>query len=295
MKNILYFLVFSLCCAVAAAHAEEPGDSPVSVRAQARYIGSADFKDTNGGAQVTSVRLGLGLDLDVGEFSFSYTGDKYSWSDKQALPFGNGVDTPWDSLHKLSLGYEYNGDINNDWDYSVALTLNSAFEKEMGGSYGAALRGGFGYTFNDNWSARFGGRVFTNSVETSIMPYLGIHYENFAQDGSGMFMTLGAPSTEAGYAFSKSSTLRFAFELEGDTYRLKDNSSVARKGYLETSSMVTGLYYDWKPTDALSLSVGPEYHFGREMQIYNSDGDKIGNAHKQDSAIGGLLKVKYEF
>lgn len=292
MKKFFVFLLCIFSFTTMVAHADEPDDdSFVRVRANGRYIGSADFKDSSGGAQITSGRLSL----EVGDFSFDYTGDKYSWNDKQSLPFGNGNDTPWDTLHNLGIGYELDGDINENWGYSAELSLSSAFEQEMSGSYGAAFRAGFEYAFNENWSTRFGGRIFVNSIDTEIMPYLGLMYENFDEDGSGAFMTLGAPGSEAGYAFNKSSKLRASFEIEGDTYRLKDNSTVSRKGYVETSSMLAALYYDWKPTDALSLSFGPEYHFGRETQIYKSNGSKLGSAHKQDSAWGGRFQFRYAF
>lgn len=292
MKKIMAIIACILCFTATPVQAEEPKDeSLIRLRVSGRHVGSADFKDSEGGAQVTSGRLSV----DVGDFSINYTGAKYSWNDKQSLPFGNGNDDPWDTLHKLSVGYELNGGINDHWVYSTALTVSSAFEEEMSGSYGAALRAGFGYTFNDNWSARFGGRIFANSIETEVMPYLGLMYENYDKDGSGAFMTLGAPGSEAGYAFSKSSKIRASFELEGDTYRLKDSSTVARKGYMKTSSMLAALYYDWKPTDRFSMSFGPEYHFGRETQIYNSDGDKRGSAHKQDAAWGGRLQFRYAF
>jgi len=293
MKRLLAILLCTLSLTASPVHADDPdGEASVSVSASGRYIGSSDFDDSSGGVQVTSGQL----EIEAWGFSFSYTGDKYSWNDKQALPFGNGSDNPWDTLHLLSLGYEFDGDINKNWGYSMDLELSSAFENEMSDSYGAALTGGFSYEFNDNWSTRFGGRISGNSIDTEITPYLTVSYENFAKDGSGAFFTLGAPSSEAGYAFNKASRIRASLDMfEGETYRLKDDSSVARKGYVETSSMLVGLYYDWQATDSFFLSFGPEYHFGREMQLYDSDGDKLNDSHDLDSALGCSLDLRYTF
>lgn len=292
MKRLLIFFICILSISVLPVHAEEPDDdSFVSITASGRHIGSAEFSDADGKGQVTSG----GLEVEISGFSFSYTANSYSWSDKRSLPFGNGTDDPWDTLHQLSLGYEYDADINKNWGYSLALTVDSSFEKETSDSYGAAFRAGLEYEFNEHWSTRFGGRVAANSIETEVMPYLAVSYENFAKDGSGTFMTLGLPQTEAGYSFNESSTIRASFELAGETYRLKDDSTVVRKGYVENSSMLAGIYYDWKPTGAFSLSVGPEYHFGREVQLYDSDGYEVGDAHELDSAWGGSLMFRYEF
>lgn len=291
MKKLIMFLICLLTINVSTAYADDRGEeSLIRISADGRYIGSADFDNSNGGVQITSGQLELG----VGDFSLSYQADKYSWNDKASLPFGNGRTNPWNTLHKLELAYGFNGEINRDWGYMIELSGSSAFEEDLGG-YGAALIGGFGYAFNENWSARFGARLSVDEIETSILPFLAVSYEDIGTDGSGAFMTFGLPSTEVGYAFNESHALRAAFDFEGDTYRLKDDSTVARKGYVETGSMILGLYYDWQATDSLSLSIGPEYHFGREMQIYDEDGDKMGDSKKLDSAVGGILKVTYSF
>ncbi len=292
MKRFLAFLICLLSIAVMPVQAQEPeGDSQVNVSVRGRYIGSADFSDDEGKAQVTSTELAM----EAYGFSFSYTMNNYSWSDKSSLPFGNGSDAPWDRLHKLSLGYQYDGDIDENWEYTLAATVDSAFEEDMSDSFGASFMAGLGYQFNKYWKTYFGGRVAVNDIETEVMPYFAVSYENLAQDGSGTFMTLGLPESEVGYAFNESSTIRATFELAGETYRLADDSTVVKKGYVETSSMLVGLYYDWKPTEAFTMSVGPEYHFDREIQLYNSDGDDRGDAHELDAALGGSLMVGYQF
>lgn len=298
MKKISTATVLLLICMVSTCLAEmgetNQADStftPVSFRITGGMIADADFSDSGGSAQVSTGQIRL----KAGGFSLGYEGSKYSWDDVNRLNFGNGNDDPWETLHRLRLAYEHEGQLSGDWYYSTEIVGTSSFEKEMSGSLGAALRGGFMYVINDNWATAFGARVFTNNISTSFLPYLGIGYENFDSDGSGYFMSIGAPSTEAGYAFSKASKFRFTFDMDGSTYRLKDNSSVVKKGYMETSSMVMGLYYDWKPTEALSLSLGPEYHFEREMKLYKNNGKRTGPTIKQDSAIGGKLQLGYTF
>ena len=287
-------LVVMATASISQAGESESSDSlftPVSIRATGGAIADSDFKSSGGSAQVSSGEVRV----KAGSFSLGYEGKKYSWSDVNRLNFGNGKDNPWDTLHRVRLGYEHEGEINRDWYYSAEVAATSSFEKEMSGSLGAAVRGGFMYVINDNWATEFGAQIFTNNIETTLLPYIGIGYENFDADGAGLFMNLGAPSTEAGYSFSDEATVRFTFGMDGKTYRLKDDSSVVKKGYMSTSSMKTGLYFDWNPTDALSLTLGPEYHFEREMRLYKQDGKRTGPTIKQEAAYGGILQVKYTF
>lgn len=297
MKTFFCTFALLLSCMVTVCSAESgdaPSDSiftPVSIKASGNAIANADFSTSGGSARVTSGQLRL----RAGDFSLRYERNQYSWDDVNRLNFGNGVDDPWKSFTRLRLGYDHDGEISEDWLYSVGIAGTSSFEKDMSGSYGAALRGGATYLFNENWAATFGAAVFINNVRTSLTPYLGISYENFDKDGSGLFMTLGAPSTEAGYAFSEDARLYVSFDMNENTYRLSDDSAVVRKGYMESSSMKAGLYYDWDFADSWSLSLGPEIHFNREMRLYDRKGKRTGGTIKQDNALGGGLQIGYTF
>ncbi len=93
----------------------------------------------------------------------------------------------------------------------------------------------------------------------------------------------------------KSPKIRASFNIDGKTYRLKDSSSVSESGYVSMSSMVAGIYYDWKPFKGFSMSLGPEYYFSREMKMYDKHGDRFGGTTKQDSSVGGMLSFRYKF
>ncbi|SDK58829.1 hypothetical protein SAMN05660337_0907 [Maridesulfovibrio ferrireducens] len=288
--KILMLILLTLCVTANAGAEDNKRSIPISIKASGSFISGSDFKDSKAAVTVAGGKI----DIKATGFSFSYEGKNYSWDNVDKLNFGNGVDDPWNTLHRIAIGYSHFGKINKNWFYGAGITGTSAFEEEMSNSFGAAVRGNIGYIFNDNWKALIGARVFTNSVRTSAMPFVSIMYENYKEDGSGIFMTLGALS-EAGYAFSNTEKIRFKFGLDGKTYRLKNSSTVASKGYITTSSMMTGAYFDWKPFKGFSLSVGPEYYFAREMKTYDEHGNKFGGASKQDAAIGGSLTFGYKF
>ncbi len=289
--QILFLAMLIVCFAAPAAAQEQGVFEPLSIRVQGSVIGSADYKDSDASSTVA----GGQVRINAGGFSLSYEGQHYSWDKVDQLSFGNGNDDPWNTLHRFTLGYSHNRHIDENWFYGVGITGTSAFEEEMGDSFGGAVRGHIGYIFNDNWKALIGARGFVNAIRFSAMPYIGVNYENLDKNGAGFFMNIGLPSNEIGYAFSETSKLRANFSIEGRTYRLKDDSSVAESGYVELSSMKTGLYYDWKPMKNLSLSLGPEYYFSRTTKMYDKHGDKFGGDNKQDGVFGGLLSIRYKF
>lgn len=290
MKRIALFLFFCLALAATPSFADKGGDLTIEPKASIWYVGDADFED-GGSSSLFGEQISLGVEW----FTLKYEGRHYSWDDKSDLDFGNGSDDPWDSLHRLSLGAEHRGAISGKWGYFTGVSLTSAFEEEMEDSFGASVRGGISYTYSEHLNLMFGARFLKNHIRTAFMPFAGLMYKDFDRSGAGYFVTLGAPNTEVGYAFSKASKIRLAFSIDGRTYRLSDDSVVSSEGYVETSAMQLGLYYDWMPIKDLSISLGPEYHFNRSMKFYDDDGDRIGDEEDQDSAAGFRLKLGYKF
>ena len=279
-----------ICCASSAAAEERSLFDPISIRVTGKYLSDADYKDSDGSSSVA----GGQARLRAGGFSFSYEGQHYFWNNVDQLNFGNGQDDPWNTLHRFSLGYTHNGLINKNWFYGAGITGTSAFEEQMEDSFGGALRGHIGYFFNENLKALIGLRAFANSIRVSAMPYFGINYTDYDADGSGYFVNLGMPATEIGYTFNKASTLRAAFNFDGKTYRLKDDSTVSDAGYVQMSSMKVGLYYDYKPVKNCSISIGPEYVFARETKFFDKSGDKYGS-EDQEAAFGAFFNLRYKF
>lgn len=288
LMAVFALLIMGNCSHVLAQ--EDKPDLPFRLRVTGSHVAKADVGDGPGAVSLTSG----GLDLSWKFLTLGYSQTRYDWKNVGSLSFGNGVDDPWDTLHRLSLGASYEGGLSEDWFYHTGATITSSFEKEMSGSLGGIVRGGLGYVVSDKVKALFGVALMMNSIETNLMPTVGLSYDDIGRDGSGFTGFLGLPTTSGSYHFNSAHALRVSLEPNGRTARLADDSTVSRQGYMSTEGWQTGLYYDWNPSKALSFTAGPEYNFGRSLRTYNKDGDKLRKENISD-AFGGMLRLRYRF
>lgn len=253
------------------------------------YTGEADIEDDRGGYSLFSTELAAQyLFLSAG-----YERSDYSWNDRSRLPFATGS-TPWDTLHSLELGANWKDGISGNWGYFAHGGMDAAFEKEMSDSMGATLLGGATYALGEGWEIRagLGGRV--HPLKNSLFPVIGLSWEDTSNDGLKRFFSMGFMEMEAGYALSEQFMIRGAFCNEGGTYRLADDSEVAREGYAEMSGNHLGLYLDWTPISDLMFTVGAEYRLERTITTYNSDGDKI-DEYEVDEAPAVTASMNWSF
>ncbi len=292
-KPSIFWMALCLIIATTAVPcmgAEGKNAPALTVRGSGEFVTSADVGDGDGSVSMTTEELRLGWRM----LSLSYSQTQFQWDNEGALSFGNGSDDPWERLHRIALGANYRGKINDDWFYHSGLTLTSSFEKEMAGSYGGALRGGVGYKLNSEVTLMAGLAVMHNSLDTKVMPSLAVSYDGLDESGAGWSGRIGLPASELSYHLDTVSAFRFSFQGTGRTARLADDSVVAERGYVSMSGWKTGLYYDWNPTKAFRLSVGPEYTFGRSIKTYNHSGDELTD-DDIDAAWGGMLRMRYAF
>jgi hypothetical protein len=288
--KILTACVFITLIAITIAEAQEKPKSSTSARAMVSHIQSTGFEDNEGETAITTSQLALRWKF----MSLTYKQDAYSWKDVDQLNFGDGQTDPWKRLHRIALGANFKDKIIDDWSWMAGASLTSSFENEMNDSYGGTLRGGVGYKWSDTLSFTGGMVIFTNKVRTTAFPFIGMQYKDIRENDSGWFASLGMPSNEIGYQLDTASTFRLSFSQQGGFSRLADNSSVSSRGYVETSSWKTGLYYDWLPEESLRLSFGPEFHIGRSIKFYDEYGDKF-QTEDQNNAMGISAFIKYSF
>ncbi len=265
---------------------------PINISVAGRYIGNADFEHDAGSYSVAEYAAAI----EWHGFSFTYTGRQYSWDDLNKLKFGNGNDDPWGSLHNLSLGYNKRGSINDKWGWFAGITGQSSFEEEMDKSFSAFGQAGFTYRFNDDWSTFFGVVGTVSNDDPMVYPFVGVNYRD--PKALGLSASIGFPASYAGYRFNEVIAMRLGATMTGSSYRLADDSPVAKEGYLSEQDLTTGLYVDITPklfeAGEFAISLGLEYTTLREMEIYDKDYNKMMDIDVDD-AFGGFIRLQYTF
>ncbi|WMW67189.1 hypothetical protein [Nitratidesulfovibrio liaohensis] len=276
-------LILALLLAAPAAHA---ADNDFSATFTGRTIGQADMDD-GGSVAVTEA----GASLRYSWFGIDYLNRRYDWSGTASLPFGNGSD-PWEQLHMLRLRADIAEQLGfGGLGWFAGAGLTAGWEEEMDDAWG--LSGSAGLTWAVGGVRLRGGvAAFAHPVGTRLLPLVAADWGN--QRDLGFSATVGFPETMLRYRSSDMFSFRAGGRVEGNTYRLADDSPVQREGYMKTSSVTLGGYIDITPLEDLTLTVGAEYLTRQEMRVYNSDGDER-NTYDLDNAPALFLRLSYGF
>ncbi len=288
-------VVFSGPCVGMAGESENSGESsqrpPLRVRISGDFTPQASFNNDKGKMGV----YGAGFRAQYWIFSLAYNVDDYTWENKEGLPFGNGRDAPWNTLHRFNLGANLGGDISENWTWFGGIFGTSSFEKELEDSFGGGARLGVAYHMTDRWDFSFGVAAFINSIRTRVYPLVGgFNYDGTDESGQGVFAHIGYPNSELGYAFADNLKLRAGVETNNKFYRLADDSTVLEKGFVEISGWQALLRLDYIPIENLTLSAGPTFHFDRRVKTFRNDGDRVVD-EKLGNALGGMVEARYKF
>ncbi len=299
-KKFLYvFMALSVFMTYpSASFADEPlrqvylAGSPINLSVAGRYIGSSDVENGHGSYSVAEYAAAI----EWQGLSLTYTGRKYSWDDVAALQFGNGSDEPWETLHNISIGYNKRGVFNDTWGWFAGITGQASFEEEMDKSFSAFGQAGLSYLFSKDWRVHFGVVAMVSYDDPLVAPFIGANYRNPKE--LGLSASIGFPASYVNYRFNEAFALRLGALMSRNSYRLADDSSVAKEGYLSEQDVTTGLYADITPNlfdkGDLSISLGLEYTMLREIEIHDSDYNSLSDTDVDDS-FGGFVRLQYTF
>ncbi|BBD08115.1 uncharacterized protein DFE_1389 [Desulfovibrio ferrophilus] len=266
----------------------QDGGCPVSISVETGIVSDADYDDREGGFSVLQADVSMTYDI----LRLSYGVRSYDWNDRTGLPFGNGVDDPWDQLHEIELSAHDRGRINSEWGWFYVAGVSAAYEEEMDDSLGMFVGGGASYALSDAWAVQMGVGVAGHKIRWAVVPILGVMWNQGVEQGFSA--RIGFPEAELVYRFDPQWAVHLAGRVEYDLWRLADDSTVRSKGYLEESGIRVGLYGDWTPTKELFVRFGPEFIFARETTFYNSDGDEQ-NSYNSGATVGGSFSIGYHF
>jgi len=260
----------------------------VQVRSQAQAMAEMD----DGGGEVGVWRNEA--TVKVSPLTLRYELRSYQWGDKHKLPLVGNSETPFDNLHRLSVGLSHDGPISGDWGWFAGATGTAAFESELEDSFGAAVRAGVSYSFDERWQAMAGGTFFANAIRVRAFPILGVVYNGIGEDGTGLMARITAPDASVMYRFRPWFGMSANFGLDSRFYRLADDSAVEPEGFLATRALEASLMAEWSPTQGLQINFGPTFSFAREMSVYRNNGDKV-RSPNLDSTLGVACDVSYRF
>ncbi len=235
-----------------------------------------------------------GVSFSYQPIRLSFENRVYNWDEAKLrqLPFGNGRDDPWKHLRSLEVSAGKELRLDQDWSCFLELGALAAYEDSFGG-FGGKLRGWGGYDLSPDLRARAGGRLYAYQAGIgTIIPELALDYK--LDNPSGLSASLGIPDAHLKYAFSPRAALRLAAWLDRDTYRLAEDSTVRRDGYLENSRYLGGLFLDLRPFQDLRLSLGLTRSLDGTMTTFDKDGDNS-KEYDLEGTWGGALSLDYRF
>ncbi|MCJ2165335.1 MULTISPECIES: hypothetical protein [unclassified Pseudodesulfovibrio] len=269
--------------------------SDLQLQADFGYISDADF--TNGLGSVSVSRSSLSADYAI--FHLSYELSHFFWGSKADVARNFNTDrsvAPWHNLHDITLQARLlNNKFADKWRYWLNGAVNSSFEESLPGAVGVGFDGGVAYDFWNGWMLGITARTLAVSalsqdlfgeVEFGLAVAVSQKTLREAMKSIGLFENAKEGSDKIG--------LNFAISRAEKTYRLAADNPVYGNGYLGLVRSKVGVYVDYLPSDNLTLSIGPEYHYGREYRLYNKAGS-YKSSYKLDNALGGYARILWKF
>lgn len=296
--------VLSVCPALAAEteFSSSPGfllSAPTNISKQLQmsadvaYVGKSEF--TNGLGKVSVVRSSVTADYSI--FRLSYGLSHFRWEKQDRVTFSAGESrVPWENLHDVTLQARLlNNKFADNWRYWVNGEVASSFEQDFPGAVGVGFDGGVAYDFWNGWMLGITARtVALNAMNSDLFGDVEFGLA-VAVSQKTLRDTLKSLGLMKG-AEDGSENVGFSIALSGaeKTYRLSSNSPVRKNGYLGLVRAKIGAYLDYSPSEHVTLSVGPEYHYGRKYKLYDSGGS-LQSSHDLHDAWGGYARCLYRF
>ncbi len=260
---------------------------PLRLEAEGNALAPADIA----GAGVAVSRAGVKAAAGTEHFAWDvgYTGSHFDFSDVWHLPFRGRI--PFEDLHRFELGLTVRGGLWGNVGGFVAVRGGLGFEREPGASgLDGTVLAGLSVPLGRKWTVQCGGGVAGSRVETQAVPMVAFNYAS----GDRFAAQLGFPHTEIRWRGGTWWSVRLTGGIEAGSYGLADDNPIARKGSVAVLAPRTGLWFDLRPMDGFSASIGALYALPGTMTFYRESGSRI-KRFDVGGAPGGALRLRYEF
>lgn len=227
-------------------------------------------------------------DTDHFGFDLGYAGSHYEFSKVGHLPFGGS--TPFDSLHRFDAGVTVKGGLWGDMSGFASFRGSVGYERDLGDGFTGTPLAGIIVPLSSQWTVTLGGGASISKVETRPVPLVNLHYQN----GGPFSVDLGFPRTEIAWRGGTWWSLRLTGSIEAGQYKLANDNPVTSDGYVAMLSPQAGLWFDVRPIQGLTASIGGLYALPGTMTFYRESGSRI-KRFDVGGAPGGALRLRYEF
>ena len=222
-------------------------------------------------------------------WDMGYTGSHFEFSDVGHLPFGGRI--PFEDLHRFELGLTVRGGLWGNVGGFATVRGGLGFERAPGASgLDGTVLAGLSVPLGKKWTVQCGGGVAGSRVETQAVPMVAFNYAS----GDRFAAQLGFPHTEISWRGGTWWSVRLTGGIEAGSYGLADDNPIARKGSVAVLAPRTGLWFDLRPMDGFSASIGALYALPGTMTFYRESGSRI-KRFDVGGAPGGALRLRYEF
>lgn len=255
---------------------------------ESAYLAPASVSGYGGEVGVDKHRIRLNNEIA----GVSYTHWGFDWQGVDKLPFGNGKDAPIKQMHGLKVNVNLPYPVNDQWFVLTSMSLRSAFEKEMDGSYGGTIFGFASYRLDEDHALQMGGFANYHKVSTLALPALSYSYR--ARQKDGFSLVLGFPRAYAGYHVNTSTLIKVGAIFSQSVIRLSDASSIEAAGYIEAEDYMGNIGAEWEMNEHFRLEGNLLYGFKRNFIIYDANGDEQAD-YGIDASWGGSVKITWLF
>lgn len=195
---------------------------------------------------------------------------------------------------RLVIDLRHTGSLKEDWGYFAALGYGLGFEEDvhLGDNYSILAALGLEMPLTAAVTGYLGAAANFNQAENKYTPIVGVKFGDPADRGwSG---GIAYPYTRAAYRFDEAWAVDFNFSSIKEVTQLRDESPLAKRGYVIEESSSAGIQLNLTPAAGLHLYVGLKYHFSREYELFDSDAHSLGE-YELDPAWGGYGGIDYRF
>jgi hypothetical protein len=223
---------------------------------------------------------------------FTYTNWAFDWNNVDALPFGDGVNSPIEEMHSFKINANIPYFASKNLFILTSLSAKSTFEKEVSNSYGAGLFSFASLKLDKNHAIQFGAFANYHPVSTLALPVISYSYR--ARQNDGFKFILGFPRTYVGYHANKNTLIRFGVIFSQSLIRLSNSSAIEESGFIEAEDYMSNLGVSYELNKYINLETDLLYGIKRDITIYSKNGDQL-NSYSIEPSLGASLKITILF